>query len=111
MIRSFDYASHAALFRQVELGSLLEGQLDQLEPWRAFWHRWVSSAYARAYISEIKDADLFPAVGPELLLLVKVHLLEKAVREVAYEIRNRPSWARIPLTAVLHLLDTWSIDH
>jgi maltose alpha-D-glucosyltransferase / alpha-amylase len=37
--------------------------------------------------------------------LLDVHLLEKAVYEIAYEINNRPGWLSIPLRGVLSVLD------
>jgi maltose alpha-D-glucosyltransferase/alpha-amylase len=60
MIRSFDYVSNAALFKQLELGSLHPDRLSQVEPWRVFWHRWVSSAYARSYAETIQQGDFMP---------------------------------------------------
>src|SRR5205807_8866606 len=48
MIRSFDYITYAALFRQLELGTIQEEHLAHLEPWSGFWHRWVSAVYLRA---------------------------------------------------------------
>jgi maltose alpha-D-glucosyltransferase/alpha-amylase len=107
MIRSFDYVSYAALFRQVELGILREDRLPQLEPWRAFWHQWVSSAFARAYAQTMRENDLLPHSRPEMMVLLKVHLLEKAIHEVAYELRYRPNWATIPFRAILDLVTEW----
>ena len=78
-----------------------------MEPWRAFWHRWVSSAYARAYAETIQQGDLLPESRREMTVLLKAHLLEKAVHEVAYELRNRPTWTRIPLQAILDLVAGW----
>ena len=42
-----------------------------------------------------------------MTVLLKAHLLEKAVHEVAYELRNRPTWTRIPLQAILDLVAGW----
>ena len=111
MIRSFDYVSHAGLFRQIELGTLREDRLPQLEPWRAFWHRWVSWSYIMAYAKDVKEGDLLPQSLVELEVLLKVHLLEKAVHEVAWELANRPAWARIPMKAILDLVDGWHVPN
>jgi predicted trehalose synthase len=37
-------------------------------------------------------------------VLLDVHLIEKALYEIAYEMNNRPDWVRIPLRGVLELL-------
>jgi maltose alpha-D-glucosyltransferase/alpha-amylase len=107
MIRSFDYISHAGLIRQVELGTLRENRLPQLEPWRAFWYWWVGWSYIIAYAKAVREGDLLPQSTPELRVLLKVHLLEKAVHEISWELANRPAWARIPMQAILDLLERW----
>ena len=107
MIRSFDYISYAALFKQLEMGTIDEEHLPRLEAWVAFWHRWVSAAYLRAYLAVVGESDLLPRSKNEVRVLVNAHLLEKAVYEVDYEISNRPNWVKIPLRAILVLLESW----
>jgi maltose alpha-D-glucosyltransferase/alpha-amylase len=34
-----------------------------------------------------------------------VHVLEKAVYELGYELNNRPEWVAIPLKGILHILN------
>ena len=40
----------------------------------------------------------------ELALLLDVHLLDKSIYELGYELNNRPSWVRIPLDGISQLL-------
>jgi maltose alpha-D-glucosyltransferase/alpha-amylase len=105
MIRSFDYATHAALFRQIELGSLHEEQLAELEPWAVFWHRWVSAGFLRAYLAVLKPTDLLPAARSQVEVLLDAYLLEKAIHEVVYELNNRPDWVKIPLRGILQTFE------
>jgi maltose alpha-D-glucosyltransferase/alpha-amylase len=105
MIRSFEYATYAALFKQLDLGTLHEERLPQLEPWTGFWYRWVSSVYLNAYLEVVGKTDLLPRSKEELKVLFDVHLLEKAVYEVGYELKNRPSWLKIPLRAIAKLIE------
>jgi maltose alpha-D-glucosyltransferase/alpha-amylase len=107
MIRSFDYISYAALSKQLEMGTIDEEHLPRLEAWIAFWHRWVSAAYLRAYLAVVGESDLLPRSKNEVRVLLNAHLLEKAVYEVDYEISNRPNWVKIPLRAILVLLEFW----
>jgi maltose alpha-D-glucosyltransferase / alpha-amylase len=104
MLRSFDYVSYFALLKQVELGAVQESQFPQLEPWTAFWCRWVSAAYLRGYFSVLSSSELLPAAPEQLSLLLEAFLLEKAVYELGYELAYRPDWVRIPLRGILQLL-------
>jgi len=104
MIRSFDYITAMALFRQVELGTLHERDLPLLEPWGAFWYRWVSVFFLRAYLKALGDTDLLPQSRDQLLLLLEAHLFEKALYEVGYELNNRPHLLKIPLRGLLRIL-------
>jgi maltose alpha-D-glucosyltransferase/alpha-amylase len=38
--------------------------------------------------------------------LLRLHLLEKAVYELNYELNNRPAWVRIPLAGIASLLNS-----
>jgi maltose alpha-D-glucosyltransferase/alpha-amylase len=105
MIRSFEFTTYAALFKQLDLGTLHEERLPQLEPWTGFWYRWVSSVYLNAYLEVVRETDLLPRSNEELKVLFDVHLLEKAVYEIGYELKHRPSWLKIPFRAIVKLLE------
>jgi maltose alpha-D-glucosyltransferase/alpha-amylase len=105
MIRSFDYAAHAALFAYVRRGAARPPDVARLEAWARFWRQWVSSAFLRAYLQHTAGADLLPSGRAELELLLRFLLLEKSVYELGYEVQNRPSWISIPVRGILDLLD------
>jgi len=105
MIRSFEFTTYAALFKQLDLGTLHEERLPQLEPWTGFWYRWVSSVYLNSYLEVVGKTDLLPHSNEELKVLFDVHLLEKAVYEIRYELKHRPSWLKIPFRAIMKLLE------
>jgi len=104
MIGSFDYVVHAALFKQFELGTLRQEELAQLEPWAAFWYRWVGAAYLRAYLEVLGPTGLLPAASDQLGILFETHLLEKALSELSYEILHESRWVGIPLRRILDLM-------
>jgi maltose alpha-D-glucosyltransferase/alpha-amylase len=106
MVRSFEFTTYAALFKQLELGTLHEERLPQLEPWTGFWYRWVSSVYLNAYFDVVGKTDLLPRSKEELKVLFDVHLLEKAVYEIGYELKHRPSWLKIPLRAIVKIIES-----
>ncbi len=93
MLRSFHYASSAA-------------QTSGGMEWRRFWFRWVAAEFLKAYITNAQGAAFWPGSSQARDLLLSVHLLEKAVYELGYELNNRPDWVVIPLNAILEILDT-----
>jgi maltose alpha-D-glucosyltransferase/alpha-amylase len=104
MIRSLNYVTYAALFKQLELGALREDALPQVEPWATFWHRWVSAVYLKACLDGLAKSELLPASKEQLSILLQAHLLEKAIYEIGYELTHRPAWTKIPLQGVLAMM-------
>jgi maltose alpha-D-glucosyltransferase/alpha-amylase len=45
-----------------------------------------------------------PKSRAEIVLLLDIYLLEKAVYELSYELNNRPDWLDMPLAGILQLL-------
>jgi trehalose synthase-fused probable maltokinase len=99
MLRSFDYASWAGLARQ-----RVKGRERQLEPWTAYWSRWVRAEFLQAYLTHICDAHFWPRSQKTVSALLKVYQLEKAVYELSYELNNRPEWVVIPLNGIEEIL-------
>jgi maltokinase len=89
MLRSFDYAARHQLVTHPDAASLA--------PRAADWVRRNSDAFCAGYAA---GGGLDPA-GNSVLL--RAMLLDKAVYEVVYEARNRPTWVPIPLESVAEL--------
>jgi len=89
MLRSFDYAARHQLITHPDAGGLA--------PRAADWVRRNGDAFCAGYAA----ADgLDPA---ENSVLLRAMLLDKAVYEVIYEARNRPTWVPIPLESIAEL--------
>jgi maltokinase len=86
MLRSFDYAARHQLLTHPERPSLF--------PLAGDWVRRNRDAFCAGY-AVAGGAD--PAQNSVLL---RALLLDKAVYEVIYEARNRPSWLTIPLESI-----------
>jgi maltose alpha-D-glucosyltransferase/alpha-amylase len=105
MLRSFHYASAAALFGHVP--GVIPGTQVQpvLESWAGLWYLWVSASFLKGYFATAGAAPFLPRSRDQLRVLIDAYLLEKAVYELAYELNNRPDWVRIPLRGILQLLE------
>ena len=89
MLRSFDYAARHQLVTHPDAAGLA--------PRAADWVRRNGDAFCAGYAA----ADgLDPA---ENSVLLRAMLLDKAVYEVIYEARNRPTWVPIPLESIAEL--------
>jgi len=105
MIRSFHYASHAAIRSpRLETRSPAASGDDRAR-WLTVWYIWNSAAYLKAYLAEASRGSFLPNRRENLETLLEAHLLEKAVYELGYELNNRPEWVCIPLEGILQLID------
>ncbi|MFI9271095.1 hypothetical protein ACIGXM_10350 [Kitasatospora sp. NPDC052896] len=93
MLRSFDYAAHHQL-QQSALGVALDRPGTLVRQWTTE----NQLAFCTGYAS-VSGRD----PGSHGILLT-AYQLDKAIYELCYEIRNRPGWAWIPLSAVGRLL-------
>jgi len=106
MIRSFHYAAHSALLRQVSLVPRPEDHLPGLWQWAQFWYTWVSVVFLRFYLDGVQGAHLLPEEMGSLKILLDAYLLEKAVYEIGYELNNRPEWIKVPIQGILQLIES-----
>jgi len=104
MLRSFDYACHAAEADRFRRVVLPEAERAKLEGWTRLWVGWVGAAYLSTYLSVAEGASFLPDKPESLRTLLDAYLLEKALYELQYELNNRPGWAHIPLGGILRLL-------
>ncbi len=89
MLRSFDYAARHQLLTHPERASLTPVASD--------WVRRNGEAFCAGYA---EAGGLDPACHAVLL---RALLLDKAVYEVIYEARNRPTWLAIPLESIAEM--------
>jgi len=95
MLRSFDYAARHQLVSRPD--AVPSTPSSSLAPKAADWVRRNSDAFCAGYAAA---GGLDPA---ENSVLLRAMLLDKAVYEVIYEARNRPTWVPIPLESIAEL--------
>ncbi len=99
MLRSFDYAARHQLVTRPDAAPSAPSPVpySSLAPKAADWVRRNSDAFCAGYAAA---GGLDPA---ENSVLLRAMLLDKAVYEVIYEARNRPTWVAIPLESIAEL--------
>ena len=100
MLRSFSYASQAALRSQ----EITSERLPELLGWARFWVDSVSAVFLKSYLATAGTASWVPQNQEDLELQLTTMLLEKALYELRYELNVRPDWVRIPLRGILDLV-------
>jgi maltose alpha-D-glucosyltransferase / alpha-amylase len=100
MLRSFSYASFAALMRYT---SRRPEHFKQLEPWAKLWEQAVSIEFLRTYRETVRGAHVIPSQREAFEALLEAYVLDKALYELLYELNNRPAWVHIPLAGILAL--------
>lgn len=81
----------AGMLRSIDYAAAVGGATDPA------WAEAARGALTAGYVAEAR-------AGAATAALLRVLELDKALYEVVYEVRNRPSWVRIPLAGVDRLL-------
>jgi len=98
MVRSFHYASRAAL------GDRSEEEVATLEPAATAWELRNRNAFLTAYRATPGITALLPDSEANWELVLAAYEMDKALYELDYERAYRPDWEPIPLRAVARLL-------
>jgi maltose alpha-D-glucosyltransferase/alpha-amylase len=101
MLRSFHYAAFAPLLGEKPVAAK---ELRQLSAWAEMWNASVSSRFLADYFAASGKAAYLPPSRQETKSVLELHLLEKAIYELGYELNNRPTWVGIPLQGLSGLL-------
>ena len=100
MLRSFDYARESAL-QAAAAGAV---QREQLAPAARHWERRAREAFLDAYWSAAVAGGLYEAgQRDDLLAVLDLFEIGKALYELRYEIDNRPDWIGVPLAGLAAL--------
>ncbi len=105
MLRSFDYAATFALREHSETMPTTGALVAELQPEAGHWVQHVSEAFLSAYMDVAGGRGLFPEDPEVFRPLLRLHLLDKALHELEYELANRPDWVTIPLQAATDLIE------
>jgi len=109
MLDSFYHAAQAALYGQapgVIPGAVPRPEsLDALEAWAKSWSRTAGSEFLAAYLAAPGISELLPQNPEQIRALIRIFLIDHALRKLAYELTHAPERIRIPAHALNELLE------
>jgi maltose alpha-D-glucosyltransferase/alpha-amylase len=100
MLRSFDYAAWASVFRFAESDP---SAFDQLLAPALAWRDLAQAAFLEGYKEAIGDCPSWPADPAAAERLLRLFVIQKMFYEIGYEAANRPAWLKIPLRGIRDL--------
>src|ERR1700730_2162549 len=100
MLRSFHYAAYAPLLAATGSVKIHESNQQNLSAWAEVWAKWVGDHYLAEYLRISDGAAFLPPTRAEIMALLQLQVLEKAIYELGYELNNRPDWVAIPLEGI-----------
>jgi trehalose synthase-fused probable maltokinase len=110
MLRSFHYAAHAPLLASTGSVNVDDRNRAKLNGWAEVWAKWVSQRYLEEYLKTARGAEFLPPSREQIMALLQLHVLEKAVYELGYELNNRPGWVAIPLEGISKTLEPSNLE-
>jgi maltose alpha-D-glucosyltransferase / alpha-amylase len=100
MLRSFDYARHAAL---LHVTAHKPEDYARLDLPASQWERATRAAFLRAYAQNTQQGTLYRSFS-EVSGLLRLFEVEKALYELRYELGMRLDWVVIPLRGLIALV-------
>ena len=102
MLRSFNYAATAAMFERAEADS---EEWRRLQPWAETWETLARERFIHGYLTRSHEGRFVPRDRDELMVMLDVFEIDKALYEVGYERGHRPDWLRIPLRGISTIVE------
>jgi maltose alpha-D-glucosyltransferase/alpha-amylase len=105
MMDSFYHASHGVLFGLAPGVVPKPESLNALEAWARFWARTVSFGFLDAYLETPEIGGLLPPAPEHIRILIRIFLLDLAMKKLSFELANSPERTRVPLHLILGLME------
>lgn len=105
MLRSFQYAARFALMAAQDKSGTLEAARQEPLRLAKQWQSLAAGRFLESYKKTAGDSSFVPQDAGEFDRLLRLHLLEKTIYELGYELNNRPAWLAIPLEGIEELLN------
>jgi maltose alpha-D-glucosyltransferase/alpha-amylase len=105
MIDSFYHASRGVMYGEAQGVIPKPESIDALEAWARLWARRVALAYLDAYLATPGVAELLPRNQDQVRMLIRLFLLDLALRKLSFELAHEAGRVRVPCHLIVDLLE------
>jgi maltose alpha-D-glucosyltransferase/alpha-amylase len=103
LVRSLHNAAMGGLLLRP---SIRREDVARLQPWALVWYYWSSAAFLHAYREAMLGKALLPETAEDTEVIFTALLLERMACELIRALGSNPEWAIVPLSGMLHVLQT-----
>ena len=105
MLRSFSYVAFSAVDRVAAASDGKGSPINTfaLSEWAQRWQDAAASAFIHSYRESIAAHESLLPQPQDVQTMLDAYLLEKALKELLYELENRPAWVGIPINGIVRL--------
>jgi maltose alpha-D-glucosyltransferase/alpha-amylase len=104
VVRSYDYAARQAFQQTIGRGLIDDADAEAHAVHATLLGAWAGRAYWAGYRQRANGTVFLPRSIVHTQLLLQVHVLQKAMYEVRYELDRRPDWLEVPLAALARMV-------
>ncbi|MEO8724839.1 MAG: hypothetical protein ABI383_01840, partial [Acidobacteriaceae bacterium] len=107
MVWSFYYSSHAPFHRHAAGATAMmesAANRERVQAWAELWAHWMGTEFLRSYRACTKNSRLLPPEGPELSLLLNCYLIDRACKELNFNLVQSSGWMSIPIEGLLRMV-------
>ena len=104
MLDSFYHAAHSVLFGLAPGVIAKPESLVALESWAKFWSTAISNDFLAAYLAAPGIGELLPKSPDEIRGILRIFLIDLALRKLAFELVHAPERINIPAHAIQELV-------
>jgi maltose alpha-D-glucosyltransferase/alpha-amylase len=104
IVRSYDYAARQAFQQTIGRGVIDADDTGDHAAHATLLGAWAGCAFWAGYRQRANGTVFLPRSIVHTQLLLEVHVLQKAMYEVRYELDRRPEWLEVPLAALARMV-------
>ncbi|HSU51347.1 MAG TPA: alpha-glucosidase C-terminal domain-containing protein, partial [Segetibacter sp.] len=101
MIRSFRDVAYEGFLKTTHVE---KDNINSLLPFARLWSRYMVGFFMKAYLDTVKGSSFIPSDKQDFQMMVDTYMLEKAIYDLKYELKNRPDWAVVPLKTIKSII-------